>query len=320
METFAVLGIDIAKATFDVCLISQGKHFFRKFPNDEIGFKSLEGFLYKKEVSLLHACMEATSVYYLSLANFLNKIGFKVSVVNPFKIKGFAQSQLSRTKTDKSDAQLIAAYCQTFLPSEYKPVPEVNRELQELVQRLEALTAMKLSEKNRLSIASERLAGFILESINQIDRQIKQIEKILLEKINSEGTLIEQAQLLDSIPGVSNKTIGIILAYISHMNFESSKKLAAYFGLNPRHKLSGTSVRGCSNISKMGNSRLRKTLYMPALVAMRHNPIIAAFCQRLESKGKPKKVVIVAAMRKLLDIIHGVLKNRRSFDPQYSNA
>ncbi len=130
----------------------------------------------------------------------------------------------------------------------------------------------------------------------------------------------KNSDFLKSLTGVGSKTIGNILGYISHLKFENAKKLSACFGLNPKHKLSGTSIRGSSHISKTGNARLRKSLYMPALVAMRHNPIVSTFCERLVSNGKPKKLVIIAAMRKLLEIIYGVLKNQHSFNPHYRGA
>lgn len=133
--------------------------------------------------------------------------------------------------------------------------------------------------------------------------------------IDEHEDLKSKQELLRTIPGVGDKTIGIMLAHVEPERFESARKLAAFIGLNPKQRLSGTSVKGRSRLSKTGNPELRKAFYMPALVAMKHNPLIVPFAKRLLAKNKAKKAVIGAAIRKLVHIVYGVLKNRKKFHP-----
>lgn len=128
--------------------------------------------------------------------------------------------------------------------------------------------------------------------------------------IKDHKDLSDKSIILTSIPGVGDKTIAIVLAFLSNVqNFDSSKQMVAFVGLNPKLRQSGTSVRGTSRISKTGDARLRKSLFMPALSSIRYNPIIKEFAKRLDNTGKAKMTIVIATMRKLLHIIYGVLKN-----------
>lgn len=129
----------------------------------------------------------------------------------------------------------------------------------------------------------------------------------------------DKSKLLDSIPGVGEKTIGVILAFLNVEDFDSAKQVAAFVGLNPKPRQSVSSVRGVGRISKTGNANLRKAFYMPALTALRFNPIIKDFAKRLLGTGKSKMVVVIASMRKLLHIIYGVLKNQIPFNEKINN-
>ncbi len=150
--TFPTLGIDIAKLKFNICLIREdGKLKHKLFPNTRAGFEELTAWFSKQGVTHVHACLEATGTYGEALSFFLHEAGHRVSIVNPAAIKAFAQSRLSRTKTDRVDAELIARFCQTQQPAAWPPpAPEV-RELQALARRLEALSEMHTAESNRLS-------------------------------------------------------------------------------------------------------------------------------------------------------------------------
>jgi transposase len=147
-----VLGIDIAKLKFNTCLIQpSGKLKHKLFPNTSTGFEQLMEWLTKQGVERLHACLEATGTYGEALALFLHDVGHAVSVVNPAAIKAFAGSRLSRTKTDKVDAELMARFCEAQAPPAWKPLPQEVRERQALVRRLESLIEMRVAEENRLS-------------------------------------------------------------------------------------------------------------------------------------------------------------------------
>jgi transposase len=180
--TEPLLGIDIAKLKFNVCLInSQGKLKHKVFPNTTAGFEQLLDWLSKQGVERVHACMEATGTYGEALALFLHQAGQRVSVVNPAAIKAFAQSRLSRTKTDRVDAELIARFCQAQEPLAWTPpAPEV-RELQALVRRLESLIEMRVAEENRLSsgITVDVVRESVEEMLNHLSTQIKRTEKLI---------------------------------------------------------------------------------------------------------------------------------------------
>jgi transposase len=314
--TSKILGIDISKKTFDVALLINDKIKNKKFDNTANGFHNLTQWLKCKDVNTAHACMEATGNYGLKLAQYLYKNQFKVSVVNPARVKGFAQSKLCRVKTDKADSELIAHFCKVMNPDPWQPTPLHIQELQDLVNRLESLIANKIQETNRLEQdLSTLVEANVKAHITFLNQQIKEMEKLIAAHIKNHKDLSDKGMLLTSIPGVGEKTIAIVLAFLSNVqNFGSAKQMAAFVGLNPKPRQSGTSVRGTGRISKTGNADLRKAFYMPAIVAIKHNPIIKDFSQRLGSAGKPKMVVVIAAMRKLLHIIYGILKNEIPFN------
>lgn len=310
-----ILGIDISKKTFDVALLINNKVKTRKFDNNLQGFTILSQWLKRNGIKTAHACMEATGSYGLNLAQYLYENNLKVSVVNPARIKGFAQSKLCRVKTDKADSQLIAYFCQAMNPDPWKPTPLHIHELQQLVNRLDSLIAIKNQETNRLEGLSDTVTANIQSHADFLDQQIKEIEQLIMNHIKQHKDLSDKTTLLASIPGMGEKTIAVVLAFLSNVeDFESVKQVVAFVGLNPKPKQSGSSVRAVSRISKTGDANLRRAFYMPAMTAIRFNPIIKDFAQRLEDAGKPKMVIVIAAMRKLLHIIYGVLKNKTLFN------
>jgi transposase len=309
-----ILGADISKATFDVALLNNNKVKTKKFNNTVKGFSELKQWLNNKEVATAHVCMEATGGYEANLAQYLYDNNFKVSVINPARIKGFSMSKLSRIKTDKADCKLIAYFCQAMQPDLWQPTAPHIQELQQWVRRLDSLIANKIQENNRLEGASDNIAINIRTHIEFLDKQIKEIEKHISNHIKEHKDLNDKSTLLDSIPGIGEKTIGVILAFLVIENFDSAKQVAAFVGLNPKPRQSGSSVRGVGRISKTGNADLRKAFYMPAVVSIRFNPIIKDFAERLSKTGKAKMVVVIATMRKLIHIIYGVLKNNTPFN------
>jgi transposase len=309
-----ILGVDISKLTFDVALLNANKLKTKKFRNTTKGFAELKQWLKTKGIDAAHVCMEATGGYEAKLAQYLYNNSFKVSVINPARIKGFSMSKLSRVKTDKADCGLIAYFCQAMKPDPWKPAPLHIQELQQWVRRLDSLIANKNQENNRLEGAIDAVSIDINTHIEFLDKQIQEVEEFISNHIKIHKDLSEKSKLLDSIPGIGEKTIGVILTFLSVEKFDSAKQVSAFVGLNPKPRQSGSSVRGISRISKTGNAALRKAFYMPALVSIRFNPIIKDFAERLSSAGKSKMVIVIAAMRKLLHIIYGVLKNKTSFN------
>lgn len=319
MSKIYVLGVDISKSTFDVALLLEGKVKTKKFDNKTKGFSDLLEWLKKKEVADLHVCMEATGIYGDALATYLFDVGYIVSIVNPAQIKGFSQSELSRNKTDRIDAQLIARFCLALNPKPWTPKPQHVRELQFWVRRLEALQSMYFQENNRLEVSDDNVQASIKKIMKKLIEEIEEVKKKIHDHIDQYPDLREKSKLLKTIPGVGEATISQVLAFIGNVeNFQNAKQLAAFVGLNPKQRQSGTSVSGRTRLSKIGSSNLRKAFYMPAVVAKKHNPIVKKFSDNLEKAGKPKMLIIGAVMRKLVHIIYGVLKSGKPFDVSFA--
>ena len=282
--------------------------------------EQLSAWLSQQGVGRAHACLEATGTYGDALAAYLNERGHVISFVNPAAITAFARSQLSRTKTDKADASVIASFCSERRPPAWRPPAPEMRELQALVRRLEALQEMQTAELNRLcaGIAVEAVRESVEELIAHLSEQIRRTEKLIREHINSNPGLKGQADLLDSIPGVGETTAAALLAEVPDiLQYKSARQVAAFAGLVPRERQSGSSVRGRVRLSKIGNSRLRKALYFPAVTALRCSPFFQRWADGLRQRGKSKMAVIGAAMRKLIHLAFGVLKTGKPFDPEW---
>lgn len=318
-NTLPILGIDVSKNKFNVALLRGGKYKHKKFTNNQEGFDQLSKWLSQQEVEQLHACMESTSIYGEALAEHLYESGFKVSIVNPAKIKGFSQSELIRSKTDKIDSSLIARFCQAMKPSLWKPQRLEIRELRSLVRRVDALVEMRQQEINRLEVSDKVIKRAIEDHIDYLAKQIDSIKNQINQHIDKHPDLRDKQELLRSIPGIGEATIHLVLAHFGESEkFRNAKMLSSFLGIAPREYESGSSVRGRRRMSKVGRTSLRKGLFMPALVALRYNPVIKEMKQRLTEAGKPKMLIVGAAMRKLVHLIYGVLKNKVPFDPQYA--
>lgn len=235
--TEPALGIDIAKLKFNVCLIQHsGKLRHKVFPNNPPGFEQLREWLLRQSVQRVHACLEATGTYGEALALFLHQAGQRVSVVNPATVKAFAQSRLSRTKTDRVDAELIARFCQAQEPPVWAPPSPEVRELQALVRRLESLIEMRVMEENRLSsgVTVDSVRQSVEEHLAYLAAQIKRTEELIRKHINSNPTLKQQSELLDSIPGIGEATAALLLSEVTDIKqYRSARQVAAYAGLVP---------------------------------------------------------------------------------------
>jgi transposase len=225
------LGIDISKLKFDACLVTAaGKLRHKLFTNDAAGFAQLAEWLARQGAPTAHACMEATGAYGEALALYLHAAGHTASVVNPAAVKAFAQSRLSRTKTDKVDAELIARFCLAQQPPAWTPpAPEV-RELQALARRLEALIEMRVAEENRLSsgVVVEAVRQSVEEHVAYLSEQIKRTEGLIRDHVDRHPTLKRRSALLDSIPGVGEATAALLLAEITDIKqYRSARQVAA---------------------------------------------------------------------------------------------
>jgi transposase len=318
------LGIDVSKATLDAALLldsgaSKARH--KVFANTPDGHGLLLNWLQDQGAPLVHATLEATGTYGETVALSLHQAGHRVSLVNPALVRAFGQSQLKRTKTDKADAILIARFCAMHQPAPWSPPAPELRELQSLVRRVEALEEMKQMEENRLESGAwcETVRASLLDHIAYLQSQIEAARRQIEAHIKSHPKLNEQTRLLQSIPGIGAVTAAVLLGEIGDFaHFQSARQVAAFAGLVPRIRESGSSVRGKPRLSKVGSPRLRKCLYFPAMTALRWNPLIKALGLRLSAQGKPKMLILGAAMRKLLHLAYGVLKSGKVFDENFN--
>ena len=314
--TKIVIGVDIAKLKFDVASLNNGKYKHKVFTNNEQGYTHFINWLlllFANDNPLI--CMEATGAYSLPLAEFMVNQGYAVSMVNPAKIKAFARSELSRTKTDKADAKLIARYALTMHPPLWTPPPENIRVLQAFTRRVEHLLEMSQMERNRLETATPTIIDSITAVLATLEAELKATRKAISDHIDNDPDLKQRHDLLITIPNIADASIPHLLTALSdHHGFTSAKQVVAFAGLAPSIRQSGQ-WSGKTHIAKNGEPTLRKALYMPALGAWKHNPPIRTFCERLKANGKNGKAIVCAAMRKLIHLAFAILKSGQPFDP-----
>lgn len=316
------IGIDVSKKKFDAHLVYENSAEVRKtFTNDSKGFQELKNLIPTGSKTIVG--LEATGCYGENLVRYLHDCAIEVFVLNPAQVKYYAKSMMSRTKTDKVDAKVICTFLklhqdrlQGWNPKseELEKVQGLYRCIQDLKDdrvrvecRIESCTSTNsIDKKVALSVYKRQLA--------YLNEEIEKATLEVLELISSCKELGKKFELLLGISGIGEQTALGILAELPDIGqFINAKQLAAYAGLNPAIRESGSSVRGKGSISKTGSKNLRKLLYLPAMTALKYNPIIKTFGDRLKAKGKNGKVIVVAAMRKLLHIIYGILKSREPF-------
>lgn len=322
-----VLGVDVSKLKLDVALLVQGKVKNKVVENRLAGYQALGQWLEKQGVALegLVVCMESTGPYSEPAALALIDMGMTVSVVNPARVKGFAQSQLVRNKNDRVDAALLARFAALMQPEPWQAPPREYRELRAWVDRLASLKDIHQQERNRLEAhqlaKQSALIANVQTHLDWLQKQIEQLEKDIDDHIDHHPDLAKDTDLMSSIPGLGRVTAAKVLAYAGDIRrFNSAKALAAFAGLTPRQRQSGTSVAGRTVISRSGHKSLRTALYMPGLVARRHNQPLAEFGNRLANAGMAKKAVIGAVMRKLIHLIYGVITSGKPFDPTLARS
>lgn len=317
--TVPALGIDVSKDTLEISVIIGGKPLGKQFANTEEGHRALIGWLRHRKVGQVHACLEATGRYSLGVASALHAAGHTVSVVNPAQIRDFVRTRLGRNKTDRADCTHIRDYAALFNPPAWRPPSPALRRLCDLQTMRAGFVASKVEWQNRAgSVGGDAPASALAQAtIAHFLAQIAAVDQAIARTIDDDDQLRRKRDLLLSIDGVGETLAAVILAELPDSEvITSSAQAVAYAGLNPRRFQSGSSIDHPTRISKIGNATLRAALFMPAMVAMRHNKAVAALAMRLREQGRLKpKQIVVAAMRKLLAICFGVLKTGKPFDP-----
>lgn len=313
-------GIDVSKDHLDVCsLDAAGQRRAHRFPNTPSGHRQLIGWLGD---SPAQAVVESTGRYGLDLTLALCAAeSVEVMVANPKALRGYAKAQMRRTKTDAVDAEVIADYARRMPFCAWEPPEEAVASLQAIARRIQALTVEQTRERNRLrSILSSTSASAVVVNdievnIRHLGRRIAQLIRQAVKLVDGSARLRTAYGLLTSVRGIARKSAVLLLGELAMLpEGMSVREWVAHAGLDPRRHQSGTSVEKKERISKIGNARIRRALYMPAHVAIQHEPRVGAFYRKLLAKGKPPMVAVVAVMRKLLHAIYGMLKHGADFD------
>lgn len=319
------LGVDVSKAKLDCLLLDSttGKVKSKSIQNTNAGFKQLIEWLAEKKAPNAHVIMEPTGVYHDPAALALTDAGLTLSLVNPAQLRQFAQGLGVKSKTDKADSSVLARYGETLKPEAWQPPSKSARHLKALLARRDAVADDLQREQNRqeaieFAISPDEVKQSIIQSISFLKAELKRLEETINEHIDSDPDLRGKKTLLETIPGVGERVSSNLTALFAAKTFNSAEQLAAYLGLVPTHWESGTSVRGRPRLSKAGPAHLRKLLYLPAVVARKHNPHLKAFGDRLLAKGKTKMAVIGACMRKLAHLCFGVVHTGRPYNPNYA--
>jgi len=322
------IGIDVSKAKLDCSLLLDATSTKRKsksVANNKAGIADLLEWAGKQGVlpAELHAVMEGTGVYHEQAAIALCDAEVTVSIVNPAQVKNFGKGLAVRTKTDGIDSLVLARYGALLKPASWTPPSQEARALQALLSRREAIAQDLRREQNRQEKADatdtpELIRQSLNSSIAFLQKQLGKLQQDIDDHIDRHPDLKEDLKLLISIPAVGQQVGSNLLSVIHIHRFDSAEQLAAYLGLVPVERQSGTSLLGRARLSKAGPARVRAVLYMAAVVATRYNPHVKAVYERLLAKGKAKMAAIGAAMRKLVHLCFGVLKTRKPYQAEYA--
>lgn len=312
------IGIDISKLTLDVSIGRQGLYSHHKVSNNQSGFNMLKALLSPSDIVV----MEASGPYYMQVACFLFEHGFGVCVVNPLVIRRFCQMRLSRTKTDKKDATMIAEYGKAEHPVLWAPEPDYIMELRQL------RAASDLPDKSRTSLLRQQEAFNQLpvcckeaklalrKSIESLEKQMAAIE-LKMQQLTTQyhGTMYEQLQ---TIPGLGKKTAMLLIVITGGFTkFSNARQLSSYIGTCPRIFESGTSVKGRAKITKMGLSRIRAMLYVCSWSAKKYNVGCRQLYDRLVGQGKAKRLALIAVINKLLKQAFAIAIARTNYNEDY---
>jgi transposase len=307
-------GIDVSKDSLDMAIYPIEQHF--SFTNDNKGIA--QAVTHLKELGPELVVMEATGGFEMPLAAALGGAGIPVTVVNPRYVRDFAKATGRLAKTDAIDARVIAHFAGTVCPPP-RPLPNAqSEELEAMVIRRHQLMEMLVAERNRLANARKPVRKHIQAHIVWLEREVGKIEDDLRRTIQGSPIWREKDNLLQSTPGIGPTISAVLLTELPELGTLNRRQIAALVGVAPLNRDSGM-LHGKRTVWG-GRAGVRAALYMAALVATRHNPVIRAFYQRLCTAGKAKKVAITACMRKLLTILNSMLKHNALWDNSiYSN-
>jgi transposase len=300
------VGVDVSEAQLDVCLLPGGSR--AGFSRDRRGIARLVGWLASQPRLLV--VVEATGGLERGLTAALEQAGIAVAVINPRQIRDFARAAGLLAKTDRLDAYALALYGERLRPAPRPPRSAADQALAALVLRRRQLARLIEAERNRARRAEEPAVLASIEALlGWLETALGALEEQIAARLASHSLWRERAALLTSVPGVGKVTVATLLALLPELGQLDRRAIAALVGVAPFARDSGL-MKGRRTIWG-GREAVRAVLYMAALVAVRHNPVLRAFYQRLVAAGKAKKLALTAAMRKLLVILNAMLRDRQ---------
>jgi len=311
LSSALAVGIDVAKDSF-VAAIGNEESF--ELGNDGSGHDALLQRLEGREVGLI--VLEATGGYERPAAAALQAAGLRVAIVNPRQVRDFAKGMGFLAKTDRIDARMLQQLGEVLmrrpdLEQWLKPVTSAEgQRLRALVTRRRQLLAMQVAEQNRLELCHAEMRKSVKTMLRAIGTQLRHVDEDLQRHVGAHYA--DLAKLLGSVKGVGDKTLSTLIAEVPELGKLNRRQISALVGVAPMNRDSGTS-RG-KRMIQGGRGSVRHALYMPTLVATQHNAVIKRFYDRLVALGKPKKVAIVACMRKLLTILNAMVRSNRPWD------
>jgi transposase len=300
------VGIDVSQALLDIYVLPQGLTLQQ--PNNEAGIQALiDQFLLLPSPLVV---VESTGGLERLLVSNLQRVSLAVAITNPRRVKGFAIA-IGKAKTDQLDAQVLAQFAQSVEPRVQSTVAPEAQHMSDLVRRRQQLVEMQVGEKNRLTRASQAVQTDIKAHIEEIQKRIETLNEQIQSLAHHQRDWQRKNEILQSVKGVGKVTSALCLAELPELGTLSEKQIARLVGVAPINHDSGKH-KGKRMISG-GRTSVRCGLYMATLVAIRHNPVIETFYQRLIANGKLKKVALVACMRKLLVILNAMIRENKTW-------
>jgi transposase len=313
------LGIDVARLTFVAALwFGNGRFAKATFDNQVGGFRKLRRWLQAHNAGHVRCALESTNTYGEALAEWLYKEGHAVHILNPERTACYARSVGQRNKTDPVDAVMIARFISVHACTPWRPPAPEQKILRSLTRTRHQLVEYSKQLRNQLKTADVTAQRYLQATLEAIRQQLGAIVRAIGQHLEAHPVLGEQVRRMMTLKGVGLVTAAVTLAELPPITPDTDPRaICAWAGLTPRRWQSGkTEWRTC--LSRKGNVYLRQALYMPALVAKRHNPLLHAFAQQLAAKGKTSGAILGAISHKMLRILVGLLRTNTDFNPNYS--